>query len=129
MPKRLHVHALERLAAAQLHAGDRDAAATAVDEAAAIADAAGMLEASRRVESLAARARLRPRREHPQDGSALTDRERQVLGLIAQGLTNPQIGERLFISGKTASAHVSAILRKLGAATRAEAAARARDIL
>ena len=49
--------------------------------------------------------------------------------LAAAGLTNKQIGERLFISGKTASAHVSAILRKLGAATRAEAAARARDIL
>ncbi len=129
VPKRLHVHALERLAAAQVRAGDRDAAATAIDEAAAIADRAGMLEASRAIGALAARARLQTRREHPQDGSALTARERQVLDLIAQGLTNRQIGDRLFISAKTASVHVSAILRKLGAATRAEAAARARDIL
>ncbi len=55
----------------------------------------------------------------------LTARERQVLELIAEGLSNRQIGERLFISGKTASVHVSAILRKLGAATRTEAVYRA----
>ncbi|MGX5697827.1 response regulator transcription factor [Agromyces soli] len=55
----------------------------------------------------------------------LTARERQVLELIAEGLSNRQIGERLFISGKTASVHVSAILRKLGASTRTEAVYRA----
>ncbi len=55
----------------------------------------------------------------------LTARERQVLELIAEGLSNRQIGERLYISGKTVSVHVSAILRKLGASTRAEAAFRA----
>ncbi len=129
VPLRLHVHALERLAASHLHAGDRDAAAAAVDEAAGLAHRAGMLEAERVVEALATRARLGARRIRAQDGSSLTDRERQVLGLIAQGLTNRQIGERLFISDKTASVHVSAILRKLGAATRAEAAARAGDVL
>lgn len=53
----------------------------------------------------------------------LTAREAEVLALIAEGLTNPQIGERLFISPKTASAHVSAILAKIGASNRAEAAA------
>lgn len=51
----------------------------------------------------------------------LTERERQVLDLIAQGLSNKQIGERLYISTKTASVHVSAILRKLGATSRTEA--------
>jgi len=56
---------------------------------------------------------------------ALTAREQQVLALIAEGLSNRQIGERLFISAKTASVHVSAILRKLGVATRTEAALRA----
>lgn len=54
---------------------------------------------------------------------ALTERESQVLELVAEGLTNAQIGERLFISPKTASVHVSAILAKLGAHTRGEAAA------
>ena len=58
---------------------------------------------------------------------ALTARERQVLDLVAQGLSNRQIGERLFISGKTASVHVSAILRKLGASSRTEAVFRASE--
>jgi len=45
-----------------------------------------------------------------------------VLALVAQGRTNRQIGETLFISEKTASVHVSNILAKLGVANRAEAA-------
>jgi DNA-binding CsgD family transcriptional regulator len=53
----------------------------------------------------------------------LTDREAEVLALVAQGLTNRQIGERLFISGKTVSVHVSNLLAKLGVAGRAEAVA------
>lgn len=52
----------------------------------------------------------------------LTAREAQVLDLIAEGLSNKQIGARLFISAKTASVHVSAILRKLGVSSRTEAA-------
>ncbi|WP_187369105.1 helix-turn-helix transcriptional regulator [Baekduia soli] len=55
----------------------------------------------------------------------LTPREREVLGLIADGRTNRQIAETLFISEKTASVHVSNILSKLGAANRGEAAAQA----
>ena len=53
---------------------------------------------------------------------ALTPREREVLALVASGLTNRQIGERLFITEKTASVHVSNILGKLGVATRSQAA-------
>lgn len=56
----------------------------------------------------------------------LTAREQQVLALVAKGLSNRQIGERLFISTKTASVHVSAILRKLAVSTRTEAAVIAR---
>ena len=48
-----------------------------------------------------------------------------MLDLIEQGLTNKQIGERLYISAKTASVHVSSILRKVGAASRTEAVYRA----
>jgi DNA-binding NarL/FixJ family response regulator len=59
--------------------------------------------------------------------ASLTARENQVFALIAEGLSNRQIGERLFISVKTVSVHVSAVLRKLGVATRNEAAARYRD--
>ena len=52
----------------------------------------------------------------------LTEREWQVLRLIAQGLTNAEIGQRLFISTKTAGNHVSSILTKLGLRSRADAA-------
>jgi DNA-binding CsgD family transcriptional regulator len=53
----------------------------------------------------------------------LTPREVEVLKLMALGLSDRQIGERLFISPRTASDHVSNILRKLDVSTRAEAAA------
>jgi DNA-binding CsgD family transcriptional regulator len=57
------------------------------------------------------------------DELGLTAREREVLALVADGRTNRQIAEALFISQKTASTHVSNILAKLGASNRAEAAA------
>lgn len=53
----------------------------------------------------------------------LTAREGDVLRLLTRGRTNRQIGEELFITGKTASVHVSNILAKLGAASRTEAVA------
>jgi len=57
----------------------------------------------------------------------LTAREREVLELVAQGLDNATIGERLHISERTARNHVSAILSKLGINTRAQAIVRARE--
>ena len=53
----------------------------------------------------------------------LTSRELAVLRLLAAGYTNAQIGEELYISRKTASVHVSNILRKLGVSRRGQAAA------
>jgi len=52
----------------------------------------------------------------------LTDREDEVLRLVVDGYSNGQIGQALFISRKTASVHVSNILRKLGVSSRLQAA-------
>ena len=54
--------------------------------------------------------------------SVLSDREREVLGLLAEGLTNREIAARLFISEKTVRNHVSGVLRKLDFRHRTEAA-------
>jgi DNA-binding NarL/FixJ family response regulator len=62
----------------------------------------------------------------PEDFPMLTARERDVLHLIAQGRSNPQISAQLGLSPKTTSNYVSAILTKLQVRDRAEAAARAR---
>jgi pimeloyl-ACP methyl ester carboxylesterase/DNA-binding CsgD family transcriptional regulator len=59
----------------------------------------------------------------PRPDLGLTPREKEVLALVAKGLTNRQIAAELFISVKTAGAHVSNILTKLGVARRAQAAA------
>ncbi|QEO10173.1 helix-turn-helix transcriptional regulator [Protaetiibacter larvae] len=110
------------LARAQLLAGDR---ATAVETLTALAAEARTLGAGLMVdaaERLVRDAGLVPHAASAEDRE-LTARERQVLDLIADGLSNGQIAERLFISRKTVSVHVSAILRKLGASSRTEAVA------
>ena len=58
----------------------------------------------------------------------LTPREREVLAVLVTGATNRVIAERLFISEKTVSVHVTNLLAKLGVANRGEAAALAREL-
>lgn len=68
-------------------------------------------------------ARLLSKKEDPKDGwDALSKRERQVLSLVAEGQTNPEIAENLFISPRTVKNHVSNILHKLDLPDRTQAA-------
>jgi DNA-binding NarL/FixJ family response regulator/tetratricopeptide (TPR) repeat protein len=116
-----------RLAEALAEAGDRDEAAAVWRSAAATAARLRAKPLAAALNDLARRARLDPdaRNGHASDGTlgALTDREQEVLRLLARGLSNREIGTELFITPKTASVHVSNILAKLGAASRTEAAA------
>jgi DNA-binding NarL/FixJ family response regulator len=66
-------------------------------------------------------------REAPKVFPGLTDREREILALIAQGHPNPSIARTLFLSPKTVANYVSAIFAKLQVADRAEAMIRARE--
>jgi ATP/maltotriose-dependent transcriptional regulator MalT len=116
-----------REAEAHAAAGDREAAQEAAQAAHA---SAGDGWVRGEVERLAARARLtlepagaEDRQAPQEDPFGLTSRERQVLGLLAEGATNREIGATLFMAEKTASVHVSRILAKLNARSRTEAAA------
>ncbi|HUI69409.1 MAG TPA: LuxR C-terminal-related transcriptional regulator, partial [Spirochaetia bacterium] len=91
-------------------------------EAIPVAEASGLVHLTRRLEQ------VRDAAGHGKSGrpafpDSLSDREVDVLRLISQGLSNAQIGERLFISLHTVANHVQSILEKTGAANRTEAAA------
>jgi DNA-binding CsgD family transcriptional regulator/tetratricopeptide (TPR) repeat protein len=111
--------------------GTRATATAALRSAHATAERLGAAPLCRELEGLARRARIdlieptgaeaAPAR--PADPYGLTPREREVLALVADGRTNPQIAQALFISARTAGIHVSNILAKLGVASRGEAAA------
>jgi NarL family two-component system response regulator LiaR len=73
----------------------------------------------------AAQALVKTAQEQPEIGADLTERQKEVLALVVEGLSNAEIADRLVISLATARYHVSTILSKLGAANRAEAAAMA----
>jgi DNA-binding CsgD family transcriptional regulator len=67
-------------------------------------------------------------RQRPSSGwDSLTPMELKVVGLVAEGLTNPQIAEQLFISKRTVSTHLSHVFAKLGVASRAELASLATE--
>jgi DNA-binding NarL/FixJ family response regulator len=121
-----------REAEAALAAGDRATATTALRAADVAAEVLGARPLREALDALARRARIAlvaPTPEGPtephvdDDPFGLTPREREVLALVADGRTNRQIAERLFISESTAGVHVSNILGKLGVAGRGEAAA------
>ncbi|MFI6151328.1 response regulator [Kitasatospora sp. NPDC051170] len=65
----------------------------------------------------------------PSEAARLTDREQEVLALIGEGLTNRQIGERLYLAEKTVKNHISRLLAKLGVERRVQAALLAPRVL
>jgi ATP/maltotriose-dependent transcriptional regulator MalT len=122
-----------RQAEAALSAAGAKADATdALREAAQLVEQSGASALRTEIGALARRARIdlggdlataAPEPMDPElDRFGLTDRELDVLALLVEGRTNPEIAETLFISRKTASAHVSHILTKLEVRSRVEAA-------
>ncbi|WP_121175591.1 helix-turn-helix transcriptional regulator [Streptomyces sp. 1114.5] len=92
-----------------------------LDQAGRIARRLGAAPLLAAVEDLAGRIGVRsPAAPQAADGP-LTGRERSVLALVAQGLTNREVGERLFISEKTVSVHLTRVMAKLDAGSRTEA--------
>ena len=73
--------------------------------------------------------RLRAGDAEPDEFAGLTEREKEILRLIAEGLTNRQIGQRLFIAEKTVKNYVSSLLAKLGLERRTQAAVMAAKLL
>jgi ATP/maltotriose-dependent transcriptional regulator MalT len=121
--------ALLRAAEAALARGDRDGAADRLQRAAALAAGLGARPLGEQIRLLARRARIQLEGEElpaePADDLGLTERELEVLRLVAAGRSNREIAGELFISPKTASVHVSNILGKLNVTSRGEAAATA----
>jgi len=119
-----------RLAEALLGSGQRQQAAEAAQAAYQTAVRLGAAPLRAALEALARRGRLDLGAAAPPapQAAGLTPRELEVLRLLLEGRSNRQIAEQLFISGKTASVHVTNILAKLGVHSRLEAAARAREL-
>jgi ATP/maltotriose-dependent transcriptional regulator MalT len=108
---------------------DQDAQREALAIFERLGSVAGAAMVRRRLHAMGARhvpRGARPRtRAHP---AGLTSRQQEILGLLCEGLRNAEIAERVHLSEKTVDHHVSAVLEKLGARTRTEAAARARTL-
>jgi DNA-binding CsgD family transcriptional regulator/tetratricopeptide (TPR) repeat protein len=104
---------------------DREAVGERLRRAAPLADGLGARPLADAIATLARRAGvpLVAKTQPRPDRLGLTDRELEVLRLVADGRSNREIAADLFISAKTASVHVSNIMAKLGAANRAEATA------
>jgi DNA-binding CsgD family transcriptional regulator/tetratricopeptide (TPR) repeat protein len=111
------------LGRALVAAGERSAAEPVLLEARDRARQLGAQALVRAADDVRRRAGIAGPRRRTTGPTELTDREREVLALVAEGRTNGEIAAALFISTKTASVHVSNILAKLGVSGRGEAAA------
>ena len=81
-----------------------------------------------RLRELGIRVPQGPRQATRGNPAGLTGRQLEVLALLTEGLTNTEIAERLIVSPRTVEHHVAAVLTKLGATTRRDAAQRASEL-
>jgi DNA-binding CsgD family transcriptional regulator len=113
------------LLAAALENAEPEVAAAEARSALVNADRLGATPIADEAAALLRRLGVAVSRGAPGDGSALSRREVQVLELLGEGLSNPEIAARLHLSRKTVEHHVAHVLSKLGARNRSEAAAEA----
>jgi len=112
-------------AIALVETDDDEALGRALEGLRALGAEAAVTIVARRLRARGARVARGPRAATRSNPAGLTARELDVLPLLAAGLRNREIGARLFLSPRTVDHHVAAILRKLGARTRGEAASEA----
>ena len=118
---------LEDSATVLLAAGHAPAAITKLTEAASISSAIGAAGDLARVESALRRLGVRTNKQRPSRPSfgwaSLTPTEMAVSELVSRGMTNPDIGTRLYVSRRTVETHLAHIFRKLDLANRSQLAA------
>ena len=123
-------HTYARMLAERGRSGDRERAVDLLTNALEASEELGMAALAVQVTGRLAELGVRPRRRAgaatapagAPKGTVLTPREREVAGLVAEGLSNRQIAERLYLSERTAETHVQNILTKLGFTSRTQVA-------
>ena len=128
-PRRLEIAlTCEETADLTARQGDATGARSLLERAAGLYEGLdatrGLLRVDATLRRLGVRRGRRGPRQRPQQGwGSLTMSERTVADLVAEGLSNPQIAERLYVSRRTVQTHVSHIFTKVGLASRAQLAA------
>ena len=120
--------ASEDAGAAYVRAGHNDRARPLLDQAVDIYERLGALRDLARAEAVLREAGIRRGRRGPRDRPrvgwrSLTPAEQTIATLVAQGLSNPQIGDRLYVSRRTVQAHLAHVFAKLDITSRAQLAA------
>lgn len=119
----------EEAAALLVRAGRGDEAVALLDEAAALHEGMGATGHLARIDSLLRAVGARRRRSSPAPAThgwpSLSPKEQDVVELVAAGLSNPEVADRLYISRRTVETHLSHVFRKLGLSNRTQLAAAA----